>query len=39
LLDGAVPPLSADERAVFTTMRGLVDGIERATPETAHLLT
>jgi hypothetical protein len=38
LLDGAVPPLSADERAVFTTMRGLVDGVERTAPETAHVL-
>ena len=38
LLDGAVPALSADERAVFTTMRGLVDGIERSAPETAHIL-
>jgi DNA-directed RNA polymerase sigma subunit (sigma70/sigma32) len=38
LLDGATPALSADERAVFTTMRGLIDGIERTAPETAHIL-
>jgi hypothetical protein len=38
LLDGAVPALTLDERAVFTTMRGLVDGIERTAPETAVVL-
>lgn len=38
LLDGAVPRLTPDERAVFTTMRGLVDGVERTAAETAHVL-
>ena len=31
-------PLTADERAVFTTMRGLIDGVERTAPETAYVL-